>query len=340
MSPFAIGFFGALGAMVAIVGVGVLGEIQSIVVLVVLALFLALGLSPAVDAITRRGMRRGVSVVVVAVAALTVVVLAIWAVVPIFTAQVTTLFANAPDLLVQLRDNRQIAELDQRFGVIRRTNDFLTSQGLINAIFGGLVGAGRVLANVVFSVVVTIVLTLYFLASLPSIKEAIYRLAPASRRPRVRHLADQMFTRIGGYLSGMFLVVTMAGSLGFGFMLIIGLAGYALALAVMIALFAFIPLVGSNLSMVVVAIVAFSAVGPAAGIAAIVYFLIYQQFEAYIIQPRVMKRQVDVPGAVVIVVALAGGTLLGIVGALMAIPTAAALLLLYREVLLPRLDRA
>lgn len=205
--------------------------------------------------------------------------------------------------------------------------------------FGGLLGAGRLVANAVFSVIVTSVLTLYFLATLPSIKETIYRLAPASRRPRSRYLADEMFQRIGGYLNGMFLVVTTAGTCGFIFMMIVGLRSYALALAVMVALFAFIPLVGASLSMILVALVALSTLGPWAALATIVYFLIYQQFEAYVIQPRVMRRQVNVPGALVIVAALAGGTLLGIVGALMAIPTAAALLLLYREVLIPRLDR-
>lgn len=339
MSPFAIGFFGALGAMVAITLVSILGTIEPILVLVVLSLFIALGLNPAVESLNRRGLRRGLSVALVALTAIIAVALAGWAVVPVFTVQVTQLITTAPDLLVQLRDNPQIAELDRQYGVIQWATDFFTSQGLINSVFGGLLGAGRIVASALFSLIVTTVLTLYFLATLPAIKEAIYRLAPASRRPRVQYLANEMFQRIGGYLSGMFLVVTTSGTCSFVFMLIIGLTNYALALAVMVALFAFIPLVGSNLSMILVALVALTTIGPWAAVATIVYFLIYQQFEAYIIQPRVMRRQVDVPGALVIVAALAGGMLLGIVGALMAIPTAAALLLLYREVLLPRLDR-
>lgn len=339
MNPFAIGFFGALGAMVAFTLVTIIGQIQSILVLVVLSLFLALGLNPMVDMLRRQGLRRGLSVVIVALSVLTTIVLVAWAIVPVFSEQITNLIGSAPTLLTQLGDNPQIAELDRRYGIIERTREFFASQSLINTVFGGLLGAGRLLANVVFSVIVTLVLTFYFLASLPAIKETVYRLAPRSRRPRVKYLADEMFRRIGGYLSGMFLVVTTAGTCAFIFMLIVGMAKYALALAAMVALFAFIPLVGSNLSMILVALVAFPTVGPVAGFAAIAYFLIYQQFEAYVIQPRVMKRQVDVPAPIVIVVALAGGTLLGIVGALTAIPTAAALLLLYREVLLPRLDR-
>ncbi|NNG18948.1 AI-2E family transporter [Naumannella sp. ID2617S] len=340
MSPFAIGFFGTLGALVAVALANMLGQVQSILVLVLVSLYLALGLNPVVELMNRRGLRRGIGVFVVALFALGGIVLIGIAVLPVFTEQVTQLATNAPAYLRGLRENQQINTLDQRFGVIDKVTKFLSGENLVNNVLGGLLGAGKVVANAVFSIVVTLVLTLYFLASLPSIKDTIYRLAPASQRPRVRYLADEMFRRIGGYLSGMFVVVLCSGTCAFIFMNILGLGKYALALAVLTALFAFIPLIGTNISMILVALVAFSVLGPVQALVTIGYYLLYQQLEAYFIQPRVMKRSVDVPGAVVIVVALAGGVLLGIVGALIAIPTAAALLLLYREVLLPRLDRS
>ncbi|OYO12462.1 AI-2E family transporter [Enemella evansiae] len=340
MSPFAIGFFGTLGAVVAYALMMMLGQVQTLLVLVVVSLYLALGLNPLVELLNRQGLRRGVGVLVVAVLSLGVLVLIGSAVLPVFTEQVTTLATNAPSLLQGLRENHQISELDRRFGIIDKITTFLSGENLVNNVLGGLLGAGKVVANAVFSIVVTLVLTLYFLASLPSIKDTIYRLAPASRRPRVRYLADEMFRRIGGYLSGMFIVVLCSGTCSFIFMNIIGLGKYALALAVMTALFAFIPLIGTNISMVLVALVALSVLGPIQALVTVAYYLLYQQLEAYFIQPRVMRRSVDVPGPVVIVVALAGGALFGIVGALIAIPTAAALLLLYREVLIPRLDRS
>lgn len=340
MSPFAIGFFGCLGAMVAYSLMMAVGQLQSILLLVIFALFLALGLNPVVELLNRRRIPRGFGVALVTLGLFAAIALATWAVVPVFTEQITNLVQNTPRYLQGLRENQQIARLDSRFQILARINDFLLSGGLLNNVFGGLLGAGKLVANALFSLIVTLVLTIYFLASLPSIKEVIYRLAPGSRRPRVRYLADEMFRRIGGYLSGMFLVVTCAGTCGFIFMTLLGLGNYALALAVMVALFAFIPLVGSSISMVLVATVAFSALSPMHGLITIAYFLIYQQFEAYIVQPRVMRRSVDVPGAVVIVVALAGGILLGVIGALIAIPSAAALLLLYREVLIPKLDRS
>ena len=337
MSPFAIGFFGMVGAMVAWGLFQAAIEIRSILLLIVVSLFLALGLNPIVEWLAGRRVPRPLAVTVVAVVGLGLIVLAASALVPLLTAQINELVANAPRYVQGLRQNPQIARLDERYGIIDKLSQALASGSLMDTVFGGILGAGKLLANTVFNLIVTTVLTIYFLGSLPSIKEVIYRLAPASRRDRVRYLANEMFSRIGGYLSGMFIVVTVAATCAFIFMLIAGLGEYALALAFVVAMFAFIPLVGSSCSMVVVAIVGFS-VKPAIGIAAIIYFLIYQQFEAYVIQPRVMQRSVRVPGAIVIVAALAGGALLGIVGALIAIPTAAALLLLYREVLAPHLD--
>ena len=89
--------------------------------------------------------------------------------------------------------------------------------------------------------------------------------------------------------------------------------------------------------MIIVSIVAFS-VSPTAGLITLAYFLIYQQLDAYVVQPRVFSQSMNVPGVLVILGAISGGLLLGIVGALLAIPTVASLLLLYREVVVPHLD--
>ncbi|GAB3623301.1 AI-2E family transporter [Mariniluteicoccus endophyticus] len=340
MNPFAIGFFGTLGAMVAFWLTQMLGTLQPILLIVVVALFFALGLNPLVDWLTRHGLRRGLGVGLVALALLAIIGGAGWALVPIFSEQITTLVKHAPEYLTNLRSNRQIAELDTRFRIIEKITTYINGGSMFDQVFGGLVGAGRLLANIVFSLVVTLVLTLYFLASLPAIKDTIYRLAPASRRPRVRYLADEVFRRIGGYLSGMFIVVTCAGTAYYIFLMILGMAKYALALAVLVAICAFIPLVGQNIAMVLIAVVAFSTLGPWHGVAVLIFSQSYQQFDAYFLQPRVFRRSVDVPGPLVILSALAGGILLGVVGAILAIPTAAVILLLYREVLIPKLDRS
>ncbi len=198
-----------------------------------------------------------------------------------------------PAFLSSFRSSDTFARLDAQYKIIDSLTGLLSPpDAVLNNVYGGFV----VVANAVVSIVLTVVLTLYFLASLPQIKNVIYRLAPASSRPRAKYLADEMFERIGGYLSGMFVVVTLSGTCSFIFMMILGLGQYALALAVMVAMFAFIPLVGTNISMVLVALVALANLGPTQAIITVVYFLVYQQFEAYFVQPNVMKRSVEVPG--------------------------------------------
>lgn len=337
-SPFAIGFFITLGALTAAGLVFGLYRIASVVVLVLLALYLALGLNPLVDGLAKRGLRRGLAVLLVALGGLALLALAIWAILPVATEQINRLLLNAPALLDELRDNPQIADLDARYGIIQRVSSFLTSGELLTTLFGGLWGAGQVVVNIVLSTIVTIVLVIYLLASMPTFKDALFELAPASRRPRVRYLANEMFSRIGGYVTGLFIVITCSTTAAYLFLNIVGMGQYALALAVVVALCAIIPLIGSTVSMVIVSIVAFTF-SPTQGFITLAWFLIYQQIDNYFIQPRVFQRSVNVPGPLVILAALAGGVLYGLLGALLAIPSMAALMLLYREVLVPALNR-
>ncbi len=337
-NPFQIGFFGAIGAMAAFGLVTLLVSLKTVLVLVVVSMAIALGLSPAVDWLHRRSVRRGVAVLMVALGLIGLLVLAGWALVPLLSEQVTILLAQAPGYLENLRQNPQIAAFDAQFGVIDKAVQFLTSGELIAGLFGGLLGAGQVVANAVFSLIITTVLTLYFLITLPSIKEVIYQLAPASRRPRVRYLANEMFKRVGGYVSGLFLVVLIAMTVSFVFLNVVGLGQYAIALTVVVGLFAFVPLVGTTISMVIVSIVAFSF-SPVTGLITLIFYLVYQQVDAYLIQPRVFSHSVQLPAVLVLLAAMSGGLLLGLVGAILAIPVTAALMLLYREMLVPHLDR-
>jgi len=337
-SPFAIGFFVTLGALTAGGLVFGLYRISSVVLLVMLAMYLALGLSPLVDRLSSSGLRRGLAVLLVALGALAALGLAIWAVIPLAAEQINRLLLNAPALLQELRANPQIADLDARYAVLDRISTFLTSGELLSTLFGGLWGAGQAVIGLVFSTIVTIVLTVYLLASMPFFKEALFELAPASRRPRVRYLGNEMFSRIGGFVTGLFIVITCATTVAYVFLNVIGLGQYALALAVVVALCAVIPLIGSTLSMVIVSIVAFTF-SPTQGLVTLAFFLIYQQIDNYYIQPRVFQRSVSVPGPLVILAALCGGVLYGLLGALLAIPSTAALMLLYREVLIPALNR-
>jgi predicted PurR-regulated permease PerM len=337
MGPLRVGFTGTIGALIAYGLAQAAIQARSVLVLLVVAMFIALGLSPLVDLLTRRKVKRGLAVVLVFLIVVVVLGLAGFAIVPVFSDQISALVQRSPQILQDLLRNPQVRGLNDRFQVITKAQELLSSGTLVQQLFGGILGAGRVVLGAVFSGVTLLILTLYFLASLPTIKNAIYRLAPASRRARIKALDDQIFRQISAYISGTFVVALIAGVSSFIFLKIIGLGEYALALAVVIALLDIIPLVGATIAAAIICVVAFVH-SPGAGIAAVIFYLIYQQLENYVIQPRVFRRAVDIPGAAVVIAALLGGALLGVVGALLAVPVAAAVLLVLREVIQPRLD--
>lgn len=337
-SPFFIGFFGAVGALLAIWLGQQLLSIGSVLVLIVVAAFLAVGLNPLVEKLLRRGVRRSVAVLTVAAGVLLAVALFVLAIVPVISDQVATLVEQAPEWFTQIRNNETVEQLDREYGIIARAEEFVAQGSFAEQVFGGVVGVGLAVLSALANAFIIIVLTLYFLASLPSIKRAGYRLAPASRRERVAYLGDQILSDVGAYVSGAFVVALTAGLTSLIFLLVAGLAEYAVALAFVVAVLDVIPMIGATLGAVVVTAIGF-ATDPKIGIACLVFYVLYQQFENYVIYPRVMRRAVDVPAPVTVVAVLIGGALLGVPGALLAIPSAAAALLVIRQVTIPRMDR-
>jgi predicted PurR-regulated permease PerM len=337
MSPLRIGFVGAIGTLLAYALAQAVVKAQSILILVVVAFFIALGLNPLVRMLTARGLKRGLAVLVVLLGVVVVFALALFAVVPVFAEQIGNLVRTGPQILQDTLRNPQVNSLNERYQVIDRARGALSSGGLASGVFGGVLGAATAVASALLSGFTLLILSLYFLVSLPAIKNAIVRLAPASRRNRTSYLSEQIFARISSYISGTFIVAAIAGITSYVFLLIIGLGEYALALAVLIAVLDIIPLVGATIAAVIIVVIAFTQ-SVTTGIIALVFYLLYQQFENYVVQPRVFKKAVDVPGALVVIAALIGGTLLGIIGALLAVPVAAVALLILREVAQPRLD--
>jgi predicted PurR-regulated permease PerM len=336
-SPFMLGFLGALGVFLAWFLTQALVEARGVLVLIVVSLFLAIGLNPAVEWLMARNMRRGVAIGIVFLGVIAAFVGFGFAVVPPVVEQSNAFAQEVPNYLDDLRKNSTVRQLDEDYGIIERAKDYVTSGDLGQRAFGGLVGVGRVVLNAVFGALSVLIMTLYFLAALPSMKRQAYRLVPATRRERVTLLGDEILSRIGGYLSGAFVVAFIATLTSYVFLLVIGMP-YALALAIFVGLLDLIPLIGATIAAVVVSLVGFTE-SVTIGLACVAFYVAYQQFENYVIYPRVMRRAVDVPAPLTVVAALIGGALLGVVGALLAIPTAAAVLLIVRQVAIPRMDR-
>ena len=133
------------------------------------------------------------------------------------------------------------------------------------------------------------------------------------------------------------MVAMCAGISSLIFLFVVGLGQYAVALAAVVALLDVIPMIGATLGAMIVTAIGF-ATDPQIGLSCVIFYIVYQQFENYVIYPRVMSRSVDLPGSIIVIAALIGAGLLGVIGALLAIPTAAAITLLVTEVFLKRQD--
>ena len=332
-SPLLFGFLaglGLIGAYVAYVGIQ---RVFGIVLVVFVAMFLAVGLNPTVVRLRRWGLPRGVAVAVVAFGTFLVVCGGVFALVPPIVSQGGQFIEHLPQYIGDLKHNRVLNDLDDRFHVIEGLKSAATPQNM-SLVFGGVLGGALLLFGTVFNVLTGLVLTIYFLAAFDRLAEGAYKLVPASRRQRVRLLGDAILTKVGGYMVGALSIAACAGGFSFVFMLIAGIP-YAYALALVVAVTDLIPQVGATLGAIVVSLVGF-AVSIPVGIACVVFFLLYQQLENWVIYPTVMRRSVKVSDLAAIVGVLFGAALLGVVGTLIAIPVVAAVQIIIREVVIPR----
>ena len=338
-SPYLVGFLGALGVLTALALGSAVWSIRHVLVEILVAFFIAAGLDPSVHFFERRGMKRHWAVVTVIVVVLAALALFLVAFVPVISDQVQRITEHAPGWLTSLEHNKHVRKVDADYHVLDKLKAYVSKGDFVRRIFGGAVGIGLAVLGALANTFVILVMTLYFLAGLDPAKAALYRLAPASRRDRVAKLGDQVIAGVGGYVSGAFIVAMCAGVSTLVFLFIVGMGQYAVALAVVVALTDVIPMIGATIGAVIVSAIGF-ATDPKIGIACVVFYLLYQQLENYVIYPRVMARSVDVPGVVTVIAALVGASLLGVVGALIAIPTAAAVLMLIREVFVRQQDQA
>ena len=336
-NPFVFGFFAALGVLVAWGLWNALGQARSVLILLLVSMFIAVGLNPLVEWFMRRGLKRGLSVGVVFLLMILAVTGVGFAIVPVVSDQINSLVKNSPGWLDLLQKSKTLNELNNHYHFIQKAQDYIQNPALAQRAFGGILGVGKVVAGALFNTFTILVLTLYFLASLPSVKRAAYSLVPRTRRNRVSILGDEVLTRVGGYVSGQFVVALCAGVFMFIFLEIAGLGQYAVALAIVVMVCDFIPMVGGLIGVVIVSLIGFTT-GLWTGVICLAYGIVYQQIENYIVAPRIMRRAVDIPGAVTVIAALLGGALLGVVGALLAIPSAAAILLIIREVWVRKAD--
>jgi predicted PurR-regulated permease PerM len=344
-NAFRLGLFGGLGVLVAIVIGAAVTTLATILTYVGAALFLSLGIDPAVSFLQRHKFPRPLAIATVLVVVLGVLAGLIFALIPVLSDQISSLIGQIPTI-TDAFNNGQIEKWWNDTipwiaynDLLTNVQDFFTKN--LSSITGGVLQTVTAIGGGVFGAIIVAILTLYFVASLSSIKRGLYQFVPASRREKFIDIAEQISKAVGRYVIGQISLGLCNGILSFIFLLIMsfttGVKYYAL-LAFIAFLFSLIPLVGTITGSVIITLSAwlFSGFNIWALIFVGAYYLIYMQVEAYILSPNIMNRAVKVPGVVVVIAALAGGTLLGILGALIAVPVAAAVLLIVQQVVVPR----
>jgi predicted PurR-regulated permease PerM len=335
---FGAAFTAGTAVVLAYVLLRAIGGVAGELILIVLALVFALGLDPMVSWLARHGWRRAWGVAAVTFGFLLIVVGVFAVIIPPIVTQVEQLARALPGLVQELQDRSSaLGRLNARYHLLDSLKSSVSGGGG-GLPLGGVLNIGLAVFGTLTAAITVLVLTVYFLANLPTIRRVIYRMFPASRRVRARELGDEISVRVGGYVLGNLLTSVIAGLGTFVFLEIVHVP-YSVALGVLVAVLDLIPVVGSTIGGILVTLVALS-VSTTVAVASLVFYIAYRLLEDYLLVPRVMNRAVDVPPVLTIVALIIGGSLLGIVGAFLAIPAAATVQLVVTQVVWPRLDAA
>lgn len=335
-SPFYLGLTASAGVAVTYGAVRMLGAAASVLVLIGAAIFFALGLEPAVSGLVNRKLPRWAAVSLVVVIVFGVLAGAVAAAIPPLVQEARQFIEQVPHFLQQAQSHSTvIGGLNERFHVQQRISDMLHNSG--SPAVGGLLKAGETIFGALSHVGIVAVLTVYFLAELPRIRSTMYRLVPKSRRPRAILIGDEVMAKFGDYVFGNVLTSVIAGVATFVWCFFLHVP-YAVLLGLFVAIIDLFPY-GSTVGGFVVALVALTVSIPVS-IATVAFYVAFRLAEDYLLTPKIIGRAVRVPGGVTVFAVLIGAALLGVVGALVAIPVAAAVQLLVSELLFPTLDEA
>ncbi len=336
-SPFFVGMAAAAGAAVTAGAVWFLFIASGTLVLIGVALFAAIGLEPVASWLVRHGLPRPLAVTVIVVGGLGLAAGFFAALIPPLVEQAVRFIDQVPEYLARLGDRSSwLGQVSARFDLQQRLQSTFSDPN--PALVSGLLGSGRAVLGTLTDTLIVLVLTIYFLADFPRLRATIYRFVPHTRRPRAILIGDQIFAKVGSYVLGNVVISIIAGVLGFIWFTIFGIP-YPVLLALLLAVLDLIPVIGAIIAGVVVSLTALTVSWPVC-LATVGFFIVYRFVEDYLLTPKIIGRFVDVPALVTVVAVVLGGVLLGIVGALVAIPVAAAVLLFVREIVFHRLDHS
>ncbi|HVM07514.1 MAG TPA: AI-2E family transporter [Acidimicrobiales bacterium] len=318
--------------LATIVAIAIVQKLANVIGLLVVALFFAILLTPPVDFLERHRMRRSLATIVVFLSGVVLFSLMIAAFVQPIAREVDDFIENFPTFVEDAREGRgPIGRVVTRFEIdtyIEENQDQLERQ--LRGAGAPALDVARSVASGVFTFVTILVLSFLMILEGPQITAGILRVIDdGDRRERLRKVAADCSKAVTGYMAGNLVISVIAGVTTFVFLSIIGVP-FAGVLGLWVAFADLIPLVGATLGAIPTIAVAFLS-SPTDGIAAVIFYVVYQQFENHLLQPTVMSRTVDINPLGVLVSVLVGVDLFGILGALLAIPAAGVLQVIVRN---------
>ncbi|HKP20998.1 MAG TPA: AI-2E family transporter [Thermoleophilaceae bacterium] len=299
-----------------------------------IATFLAIALSPPVNVLARR-MKRGFAIALTYLGLLLVPILLIALIVPPLITEANDFADNVPqyadDVTEYVQKNETLRNLNEDYDITTKLEE---EAGKLPNRLGGAAGTlrdiGLGIVNSVFALLTILVMTAFLLGSGRGWVDQIIASRPSEQRVRLRRSLDNISSAVSGYVAGALTIAFIAGTATFIVLTILGVP-FAGPLAVVAGFMSLIPLIGATIAAVIIGVVTVFNDFPTDTIIWVIWAIGYQQIENNLIQPQIQKRTVNVHPLLTIVAVLFGATLLGVLGALVAIPVAASIQILVRE---------
>lgn len=320
-----------LVAALVVAGLYFVYLIRDVIGLILIALFFALAIAPPVERLDRIGLPRWLAIIVVYIGIATAIVGIGLLIVPPLVEGVDGLSQDIPEYIQDLRENETFREYDDRYGITTNLEDQAEE---LPSRLGDAAGTLRDVTVGVFSSFIQLfsilVITFFLLIEGKRILDFVYRQLSPQRERRIHTVADDISNAMSGYVFGAFVIAILAGTMTYVTLLLLGVP-FALPLAIVNGFFALIPLVGATIGGILVSIVVAFTSFPVGFLIWVGVLSVYQQVENNLIVPKVYGTAVQIHPLVVIVAILVGAALLGVLGALIAIPAAAAIQAVVRD---------
>ncbi|MEZ0115728.1 putative PurR-regulated permease PerM [Catenulispora sp. EB89] len=338
-SWFQVGYGFTAGAILAYATAEAILRSAQVLILVLLSAFLAVSLEPMVVGLERLRLRRGFAVAVVLIGFTAVLGGFLALVIPPVSNEVTALTKEIPTWLQEIHDHHsQLGKIEDRYHLVAKAKAQFASGDVAGKLVSGLMTAGQIIVGAVTSTFIVVTLTIYFLVGMPTVRDFGLRFVSARNRPRSRDLTDRILLQVGRYMLANLATSVLAGLATFVWCLAVGVP-YAAVLGFLVAIMDMVPVIGSTVGGAAVSLVALAVSVPTA-IASLVFYTLFRFAEDHLINPLTMKYTVRIHPIATMIAVLVMGTLMGLVGALIAVPTAAAIGLILQEVVFPKRDQA